>query len=215
MKIVTTNALEDTLFINDEGLGEESKTKPDFAQVAWCRRFLREETVMTEEINEQRTSYGLKHEVEKWASAKELYEHVHISNGAFIQAAKQEGFWVQDEMPLNAKFNLCLKRERSFRGAGPFFFWLMQFRHEGDEADMLEDASPQERRIRLAMDVWKDEDFPRAVQTENEIKKYGQTTPPMWEEALLSAWAEFSALENTAMIHSWRGDRNGNEEQAR
>jgi hypothetical protein len=57
---------------------------PDSDMVILCRRFIREWLTPAPNCKRPISSYGLKHEVERWAGT-------YISNGAFIFAALLEG----------------------------------------------------------------------------------------------------------------------------
>jgi len=56
--------------------------------MAWLRMVNSRKT-----INRRQTSYGYKHEVERWAAANG--GHHYVSNGSFLMAAKRLGFRIQ------------------------------------------------------------------------------------------------------------------------
>jgi hypothetical protein len=73
---------------------------PDPEQVATCRRWLALFARPRKTINPRRHSYGLKHDVERWAGG-------YVGNGAFIAAALAEGYRVrQVDRGPNAFFNM-------------------------------------------------------------------------------------------------------------
>lgn len=88
----------------------------------WVYRFCRQTTA----IRDDHTSYGLKHLVERWYVAlgeqRHLIDrwgkpiiggHQYVSNGAFIEAARREGYAIRRSAPdsLNAHFNLMVRRD--------------------------------------------------------------------------------------------------------
>ncbi len=80
--------------------------KPE--HVAFCRHWIRTHTAPRETINEKAFSYRLKHRVE------EVYEAEHyISNGAFIQAAIDEGYTRFQWDRKNAYFPMRLVHRRN------------------------------------------------------------------------------------------------------
>jgi len=83
-------------------------TDPDLRrQIARARVFLRENSWPTKTVNRTRSSYDLKHEAERWIGRiypREV-EIPYISNGAFITAARLEGYTIKREGP-NALFAL-------------------------------------------------------------------------------------------------------------
>ena len=82
-------------------------TPPLPAQVEVCRQWLSLFARPRKTINVRRSSYGLKHAVEAWASG-------YVSNGAFIAAAVAEGYRVrQIGRGTNANFNMSFLRPRS------------------------------------------------------------------------------------------------------
>ena len=81
------------------------------AQVRLCCDWLQTFGRKTKTIRRQRSSYGYKHEVERWASSSG--KHVYISNGAFIVAAKRAGYTIEQAdhaLSPNAFFNLAVAR---------------------------------------------------------------------------------------------------------
>lgn len=60
------------------------------AQIDRARQFLRECCYQTKTIRPFTSSYGLKHEAERWMRG--VTSHSYISNGAFIAAAVLEGY---------------------------------------------------------------------------------------------------------------------------
>jgi len=87
----------------------DDKGPPKDEQVQWCIRWLRKFAEPRKTINTNRSSYGLKHDVESWT--KEFPEgRQYIPNGAFIAAALAEGYRVVPVAPnnINAHFNIRL-----------------------------------------------------------------------------------------------------------
>ncbi len=84
---------------------QEKGTKPTKENVEACRKCIREWIDERRTINKNHNSYGLKHFVE------EMHEG-HISNGAFIQAALDEGYKIKPCGPNspNAYFNMSFVR---------------------------------------------------------------------------------------------------------
>jgi hypothetical protein len=96
------------LHISSAGLSNDIGESPDRVQVYICKQWLR---VFTSQLRSIRadagSSYALKHEVER-----DMGPGVYVSNGAFIQAAEEEGYrWkrASDDSP-NAIFNMKVNR---------------------------------------------------------------------------------------------------------
>jgi len=89
-----------TTYLTDEGIVNTNGPTPNEAQVRMARVWLRSLAVTTVNINKKTTSYGWKHVAEKVTKN-------YISNGAFIQAAMDEGLKVKHiESTQNAYINL-------------------------------------------------------------------------------------------------------------
>ena len=105
-------------YVNAMGVEAQPGELPDPYDVDWCRHFLAEETIKTKKVDTSRTSYGWKHDVERWIKSLGL-RHEHISNGAFIVAALERGHehkYPKDSLlhrdaPLNVCFNVRRKRK--------------------------------------------------------------------------------------------------------
>lgn len=91
----------------------------DRQQVALCRVWLREFVVPTSTVRRDHSSYGLKHLVEAWDRANG--GNAYIANGAFIQAAIEEGYRIVRTMGgcLNAHFAFRMKRGRELDTVWP------------------------------------------------------------------------------------------------
>jgi hypothetical protein len=85
--------------------------RPDRAQVELCRRFLSQHAVKSTKWSIG-TSYGFKHEVERW-NLDTSGRFKSIANGAFILAALEMGFEAKRDVRRspNARFKLKLVRE--------------------------------------------------------------------------------------------------------
>lgn len=87
--------------------------RPDVApsekEVEICQQYLEEIAIRSKTINFNHTSYGWKHEVERWYERK--YDRgIHIYNGAFILAAWKFGLKIYARPRCrNAFFNLSEK----------------------------------------------------------------------------------------------------------
>lgn len=103
-KEITSNGLWPAYRLSG-GVEGEDRTKPNKSEVTFCRRWLRANASPTKTIRRNHSSYGLKHIAEK-AFVGRWY----VSNGAFIEAARLEGYRiVREEGSPNAYFNMCLK----------------------------------------------------------------------------------------------------------
>jgi hypothetical protein len=122
---------------------------PDQFQVALCRMWIREIMRPQSDMG-RRTSYGYKHDVERWAEETQGTHH-YIANGAFITAAIEEGYLYEraDEGSPNAVFNMMDTRQPNAVGASPFFLFVVSRRNEPGYEGML------------AEDIWYDEACPR------------------------------------------------------
>ncbi len=103
-------------------IGDDAETAPDLEQVETCREWLRLFATPTKTVRHNHNSYGYKHAVEGWTRTlgRKFYQvdrwgrawtsdYLYIANGAFIEAARLEGYRVvraSDGSP-NAAFNLC------------------------------------------------------------------------------------------------------------
>lgn len=98
----------------------------DSAQVEACRTWLRCRAVTSARLNKRVGSYSLKHRVEEESREPGVVHHqidphgrawagayLYVSNGAFIEAARLEGYRVQPCAPgsPNAFFNLTIRRK--------------------------------------------------------------------------------------------------------
>lgn len=107
---------------------------PIQAQVEKCREFIRARCSKRNSINYKRTSYGLKHDVERWTREQgKTYDQIddwgrawtgdyfYVSNGAFIVAALLEGYRAERiRLGPNASFNLSvLRRDRVPKSDSP------------------------------------------------------------------------------------------------
>jgi len=81
---------------------------PCLGEVAICKIWLRQFGQPRATLNRRCTSYGYKHGVEKWLSARAGRYGGHISNGAFIQAALELGYDVGlSKGALNVHINMA------------------------------------------------------------------------------------------------------------
>lgn len=89
---------------------QEKDKKPSKESVEECRKWIREWIDERKSINKNRGSYRLKQLVEK-IRIEDTYED-HIGNGAFIQAALDEGYQIKPFGPNspNAYFNMSFVR---------------------------------------------------------------------------------------------------------
>jgi hypothetical protein len=107
------------------GLEPFSAPGPKEDEVVMCARWIALHTEPAARINRKRTSYGLKHDVERWSKTLsespfkqvDLHgrswtaEYFYVSNGAFIEAAKRAGYRIarDGEGSPNAHFNMRFK----------------------------------------------------------------------------------------------------------
>jgi len=91
---------------NADDLGEP----PSENEIATCRTWLRLFAAPTKRIQTAFGSYYLKHLVEHWGG------RLYVSNGAFIEAAKREGYRFKRVIPgsQNANFNFSVRTIRMF-----------------------------------------------------------------------------------------------------
>jgi hypothetical protein len=85
----------------------------DRAQVELCRLWLRMYGTHTASINHRISSYGLKHRVTAALKYRVTSAHgAYVTNGAFIVAARLEGYRVERQQNggPNALFNIYVKR---------------------------------------------------------------------------------------------------------
>jgi hypothetical protein len=97
----------------------------DSAQVDACRQWIRAFMVPTKTIRRRHHSYGYKHRVENWTRAdgkkydqidpwgrKWTGDYLYIANGAFIEAARLEGYRIArcHQGSPNAFFNMTHTR---------------------------------------------------------------------------------------------------------
>ena len=100
-------------------------TPPDERQVDACRHWLTAFARPLKSISRRRGSYRLKHDVEAWTRGPgRMYgqtdpwgrywtgDYLYIANGAFIEAAKREGYRMRREGPgsPNAVFNISVAK---------------------------------------------------------------------------------------------------------
>ena len=72
-------------------------------EIEYCKEWINEFITPRNTINEQRSSYGLKHRVEQWPGRESKY----VSNGAFILAALELGYtYKRIQNGPNAFFNM-------------------------------------------------------------------------------------------------------------
>ena len=83
------------------------------AEVALCREWIQAFCRPSKDVTTNRSSYGYKHDVERWVRSKSGASH-YISNGAFILAALAEGFRCAPTEPgsANAHFNMSIQQAR-------------------------------------------------------------------------------------------------------
>jgi len=70
-------------------------------EIELCVEWIETIPEITTKINKNRTSYGYKHDVERWAG-------VYISNDSFKEAAKQCGLLTKQATEQNEWYNLTL-----------------------------------------------------------------------------------------------------------
>lgn len=104
-------------YITKSGLSNEMGSPPPAEEVEVCKRWINEFIGKRKTINDEYSSYGLKHKVEKWAEDTD-----YISNGAFIQAAVDLGYeYRRIRNSPNAFLNMSFPRRgtEQFRVAFP------------------------------------------------------------------------------------------------
>ncbi len=86
---------------------KEDTNTPDEGQIALCVEFIRTRCLRTKRVRPY-SSYYLKHLVEEWTKRRDNPSDAYIANGAFIEAARREGFTIKrlDARCVNAKFNM-------------------------------------------------------------------------------------------------------------
>lgn len=72
-------------------------------QVELCVEWILNVPTITNKINKLRTSYGYKHDVER-------YFHTYISNDAFKEGAKRCGLMVERATELNEFYNISIEK---------------------------------------------------------------------------------------------------------
>lgn len=89
----------------------EDKTIPIREQVDAARTWIREHLRPCKTIRPRHTSYGYKHDVERWS--EENGGRLYVANGAFIVAMLEEGYRADRVRPrcINAFFNARAKRK--------------------------------------------------------------------------------------------------------
>jgi hypothetical protein len=98
---------------------------PDEGQISKCQEWLRLHAERTKTVRRRRSSYAYKHHVECWTRTpgtrfkqldpwgrKWTSEYFYVSNGAFIEAARREGYRVvqTDSGSPNAYFDFQVPR---------------------------------------------------------------------------------------------------------
>ncbi len=86
--------------------GTKRVEAPDETQVEVARKWIQEHCSASATYG-KRSSYGLKHEVEQWT-----HHASYVSNGAFIEAARREGYEYKptDRGSLNALFRMRVRK---------------------------------------------------------------------------------------------------------
>ncbi len=81
-------------------------TTTENREIKLCIEWLQSVPTITKAINHHRSSYGWKHNVERWAGC-------YISNDSFIQAARQMGLMEAPKpgSSLNYCYNLKIRRK--------------------------------------------------------------------------------------------------------
>ena len=104
---VTIPTKENQIYITASGLSDVPGDPPDLLEVLHCEAWIAEFCHPIKAISNRTFSYSLKHRAEDWQ-----YERVHqyVSNGAFIQAAVNLGYRYKRDSPLNAYFNMGIKK---------------------------------------------------------------------------------------------------------
>lgn len=105
----------------DDPCAEPNRSQIEAART-WLRACCKQRGCMSRHL----TSYTYKHYVEGWSRNGDAYRYIdndkqclsdfqYVSNGAFIVAAKEEGYIVERSRPrsMNAFFNLTLIEERT------------------------------------------------------------------------------------------------------
>jgi hypothetical protein len=100
--------MEGDMDVDEYGLGNGNP--PDARQVETCKKWIEENATKRKSINKDRSSYGLKHDVENATGE-------YVSNGAFIRAMIDLGYTAK---PVgvgspNANFNIGLSRKKTQR----------------------------------------------------------------------------------------------------
>jgi hypothetical protein len=95
---------------NSDPRGTSNDSKgPNPKEVEICREWIRLFASPTKTLRVARSSYGLKHQVEDWTQKK---SSTYIANGAFIEAARLEGYRMERAAfgSPNAVFNMKIDR---------------------------------------------------------------------------------------------------------
>jgi len=77
------------------------QTEKEKKEIELCIKWIETVPEITTEINKDRTSYGYKHDVERWAG-------VYVCNDSFKEAAKQYGLLTKQATGQNEWYNLNL-----------------------------------------------------------------------------------------------------------
>lgn len=107
------------------GVEGPDRRLPVEAQVEMCARWIWEKVMPAKRVAQRPTSYGLKHEVERWSRSLSprheqvddwgrpwVGEYFYVSNGAFIEAARRLGYRIlrDSKGSPNARFNMKRKQ---------------------------------------------------------------------------------------------------------
>ena len=162
-----------------KGKKEKDSTAPNNHEIALCEKWLYEFAQPQKRFNERFSSYGLKHQVEKWAGE-------YVSNGALIFAALSLKFPVKviDEGP-NAIFGIKLfTPEEKWKHIRPTKFskWLFK---QKDNDNVIGD---------LARDAIIDKNWPRTAEYYIEFWEYllSLGVHESVIDSLCTAWEEFT-----------------------
>ena len=186
----TQSSLLDNYSITDTGVVlkkkfTETSRLPTNSEIALCEKWLSNFSEPQARFNDIHTSYGLKHQVEKWAGT-------YVSNGAFIFAAYSLKYPVKVlEDGSNAIFGIkLLTPEEKWKHTRPTGFskWLFSKKKENSAVGDL------------ASDAVKDEKWPRSAEYFIEFWEYlkSLSVHDTVSDSLNLAWEQYSGQKAPA-----------------
>lgn len=100
-------------FVNGNGVELHPRDVPSAREINHCCDFIRQRTRKLKSFNRRTTSYGLKHEAERWGTVG------YVSNGSFIAAACSLGLSVAEAGIPNVYLQLRVERPHLSSRLGP------------------------------------------------------------------------------------------------